>query len=296
MFVLLKEKRKMKSKKNNRKAQFGRIGVISLMALSLSSQSLYALDLWYITGPKKDQKLESLLDTDKTEAIDLLSKFEAVKFVEKFASQPVKFAEGIKESLIKNESVTDFKDKLKDAFKAVEAAKFGGDKLKETFLKVLDRSIAADLKSDEWLDLVFASSKDKDALNVTSVKPKEKEEAKTEVGEQKDDAEFQAFCDEIRKQKSESDKLIGLLEELKKSNDATKKDFDKERIASQERQKALENQIAQAQAAISAAAEQGNQVDPNALARNQQEKDASDVLNGLLSGLVNDQNKKNAEE
>lgn len=286
----------MKSKKNNRKAQFGRIGVVSLMALSLSSQSLYALDLWYISGPKKDQKLESLLDSDKTEAIDLLTKYEAVKFVEKFASQPVKFAEGIKESLTKNSSVSDFKDKLKEAFKAVDAAKFGGDKLKETFLKVLDRAIATDIKSDEWLDLVFASSKDKDALNVTSVKPEKKEEAKTEVGEQKDDAEFQALCEELRKQKSETDKFLSLLDELKKSNDTNKKDLEKERLAAQERQAALENQLAQANAAFSAAQEQANQIDPSALARNQQEKDASDVLNGLLSSLVNDQNKNNAEE
>jgi len=54
--------------------------------------------------------------------------------------------------------------------------------------------------------------------------------------------------------------------------------------------------LLQANAAFTAAQEQASQIDPNALARQQQEKDASDVLNGLLGSLVNDQNRRNGEE
>lgn len=53
----------MKANKNNRKAQFGRLGVISLIALSLSAnQAMAAFELW--TTPKGE--LVSHL-TDKTE-------------------------------------------------------------------------------------------------------------------------------------------------------------------------------------------------------------------------------------
>jgi len=283
----------MKSNNNNRKAQFGRIGVVSLMALSLSSQSLFALDLWYVSGPKKDQKLESLLDTDKTEAIDWLSKFEASKFVEKFGSQPIQFVEALKESFKKNSSVADFKDKLKEAFKAVEASKFGGDKQKEAVLRIVDRASKAEIDSDEFLELSLASEKDRQALNVTLIQPKKEE--KTDVGEKTDgDKEFQALCESLKAQQKEQ---LALLEKTQKDLlDKVNKENEAKRVAEQTRLADLERKLLEAQSSLTAAQEQSNQVDPAALARKEQEKDASDVLNGLLGTLVQDQNKQNAEE
>jgi hypothetical protein len=292
MFVLLKEKRKMKSNKNNRKAQFGRIGVVSLMALSLSSQSLFALDLWYISGPKKDLKLESLLESDKSEAIEWLSKFEASKFVEKFASQPIQFIEALQESFKKNSSVADFKDKLKEAFKAVDASKFGGDKQKEAVLRIVDRASKAEIDSDEFLELSLASEKDRQALNVTLIQPKK--EDKTDVGEKDSDKEFQALCESLKAQQKEQ---LALLEKTQKDLlDKVNKDNEAKRVAEQARLAELERKLLEAQSSVTAAQEQANQIDPAALARKEQEKDASDVLNGLLGSLVQDQNKRTAEE
>jgi hypothetical protein len=292
MFVLLKEKRKMKSNKNNRKAQFGRIGVVSLMALSLSSQSLFALDLWYISGPKKDLKLESLLESDKTEAIEWLSKFEASKFVEKFASQPIQLIEALQESFKKNSSVADFKDKLKEAFKAVESSKFGGDKQKEAVLRIVERASKAEIDSDEFLELSLASEKDRQALNVTLIQPKKEE--KTDVGEKDSEKEFQALCESLKTQQKEQ---LALLEKTQKDLlDKVNKDNEAKRLAEQARLADLERKLLEAQSSLTAAQEQANQFDPSALARKEQEKDASDVLNGLLGSLVQDQNKRTAEE
>jgi len=283
----------MKSNKNNRKAQFGRIGVVSLMALSLSSQSLYALDLWYISGPKKDIKLESLLESDKTEAVDWLTKLEISKFVEKFGSQPIQFVEGLQEAFKKNSSVADFKDKLKDGFKALDASKFGGDAQKEALLRIFERAAKAEITSDEFLELSLASQKDRQALNVTLSQPKKVNE-KT-VGEQTDkDDEFQALCESLKKQ--QKDQIAALEKTQKDLLDKLNKDGEAKRLADQARLADLERKLVEAQAQATAASEQGKDVDLAALARKEQEKDASDVLNGLLGNLVQDQNKRNAEE
>lgn len=287
----------MKSNKNNRKAQFGRIGVVSLMALSLSSQHVFALDLWYLSGPNKDKKLESLIDSDKTAAVESLTKFEVTDFVEKFASKPNQFFEAIQEALKKNKSISDFKEKLKEAFSKVEASKFGGDKQKEIYAKLIERALGTDAESEEFLDLILASSKDREALNITFSKPEKKENP--EVGEQeKADAEFKAFCDSVRaalgKKQEEVDKFASLLEELKASNDKNKEELDRERLAGQERLANLENELLKANANLTALSEQAAQVEPAQVRK--QDQDATDVLNGLLGSLVNDQNQRNAED
>ncbi|MFM8268633.1 MAG: hypothetical protein ACKN9V_00445 [Pseudomonadota bacterium] len=282
----------MKSNKNNRKAQFGRIGVVSLMALSLSSQSVFALDLWYVTGPKKDTKLESLLDSDKTEAVDWLSRFEASKFIEKFGSQPIQFVEALQESFKKNSSVADFKDKLKDAFKALEASKFGGDKQKEAVLRIVERANKAEINSDEFLELALASEKDRQALNVTLVKPQKKEDGN--VGEQTSEDDFKALCESLKKQ--QADQIAAIEKTQKELLGKVNKDNEAKLLAQQARLDEQEKRILEAEARASAAQEQANQFDPAALARKEQEKDASDVLNGLLGSLVQDQNARNAEE
>ncbi|NDD03267.1 MAG: hypothetical protein EB078_00030 [Proteobacteria bacterium] len=287
MFVLFKEKRKMKSNKNNRKARFGRLGVVSLMALSLSSQSLFAagIDLWYLSGPNKDKKLESILDADKKEAVEWLTKLEASKFVEKFSAKPIQFVEALQEAL-KKSTEKEFKDKLKDAFKAVEAKNFGGDKQKEAYFNLIERALAAKADAEDFEEVAFASAKDREALNITVNKPVKT--SKTEVGEQ-DDSEFKALCDSLKKKQEEFDRVAKVMEELKLQNQKDKQESN-QKLAN------LENLLAEASARQSEQAEQASQFDPAALARNNQQKDASDVLNGLLSNLVADQNKKNAEE
>lgn len=282
----------MKSNKNNRKAQFGRIGVVSLMALSLSSQSVFALDLWYVNGPKKDLKLESLLDSDKTEAVDWLTKLEASNFVEKFGSQPIQFVEALQEAFKKNSSVADFKDKLKDAFKAIEASKFGGDKQKEAVLRVIERASKAEIESDEFLELSLASEKDRQALNVTLVQPQKKD--KSDVGEESGDEEFKALCESLKKQ--QADQIATLEKTQKDLLDKVNKENEAKRLAQQARLDDQERRILEAEARASAAQEQASQFDPASLARKEQEKDASDVLNGLLGSLVQDQNARQAEE
>jgi hypothetical protein len=289
MFVLLKEKRKMKSNKNNRKAQFGRLGVVSLMALSLSSQSLFAagLDLWWLSGPNKDQKLESLLDSDKKEAVEWLNKFETSKFVEKFSSKPIQFVEALQEALKKN-SEKDFQEKLKESFKAIEAKSFGGDKQKAAYLNLIERAFATKSEAEDFTEVVFASSKDREALNVTLIKPSKSNKA--EVGEQ-DDAEFKALCDSLKKKQEEYDRVAKSMDDLKKLFEDSKKQSEKEKEDAAIKQQNLENLLADAAARQSAIQEQASQVDPGA-----QQKDAADVLNGLLGNLVADQNRRDAEE
>ena len=302
----------MKSNKNNRKAQFGRIGVVSLMALGLSSQSLFAIDLWYLSGPNKDKKLESIIDADKTEAVKWLSDLKVTEFVEKYSKEPLKFIEAVQETL-KAKSDDVFKRDLEKAFSDLDKEKFGGETEKDAYLALIKRALKEDTKSDEFLDLVFASKSTLEDLSLTLVKPETKEEekkdedkkdeskkeAKSDVGE-KDDAAFQAFCDSIRerlgKKDEQVDSLKGDLDKLRASIEAANKGRQDQDLAKDEALKQLQNELLNAQAQLNNALEQANQVDPNAFARNQQEKDAADVLNGLLSGLVEDQNRREAEE
>jgi len=292
----------MKSNKNNRKAQFGRIGVVSLMALGLSSQSLFAIDLWYLSGPNKDKKVESIIDSDKTEAVKWLSDLKVAEFVEKYAKEPLKFIEAIHETL-KSKSDDAFKKDLEKAFTDLDKEKFGGETEKDAYLALIKRALKEELESDEFLDLVFASKSQLQDLNLTLSKPKktktESDKEEGDVGEQSE-KDFQAFCDSIRerlgKKDEQVDTLKGELDKLRASIEEANKTRQDQDIAAREQFGQLANEILNAKAQLSDALERANQVDPNALARNQQEKDAADVLNGLLSGLVDDQNRRDAEE
>jgi len=302
MFVLLKEKLKMKAKKNNRKAQFGQLGVVSLLALSLSSQNLFSMDLWYSNGSKKDQKLDSIKDTDKTEAIEWLRAYDVSKFVGKYAGNPKQFVEGVYAALKDQAFSQEFKDKLKQSLSDLDEDKFGGAKEKEAYLGIANRVllISEELSDEvEAIEMGLAAKSDRLALNVTIKKPvrrteNDKEES-PEVGEQapSDDAAFRAFCDTVRATLGQQNDQVTRLEEQLRDLEANRNaELEAAQLANQQALQNLKNQLAQAQAALTEA----SQVAQERPAQNNNERDAADVLNGLLGSLVNDQNARNAEE
>lgn len=283
----------MKAKKNNRKAKFGQLGVVSLLALSLSSQSIFAMDLWYSSGPKKDQKLTDILDKDKTEAVEWLRAFDVSQFVEKFKQKPNQFVKGLYAAIKDQAFEKEFKDKLQDSFKNLEEEKFGGAKQKEAYLSIVNSllTLTEETEDKRVLELGLAFSENRAALNVTDRKPRADEES-PEVGEQApgEDAAFKAFCDTVRATLGQRDDQVGRLEQqLKDLQQQREEEAQAAQLANNQANEALQNQLAQMQALLN----QNAQEQP---ARNNNDRDASDVLNGLLSSLVNDQNARNAQE
>jgi hypothetical protein len=283
-----------KAVKMNKMSRLAYLSVVTLMAFSLSGTRLLAADdfkMWHLAvGDAKVSALEHLEKSeDKDAAAKLISDSKHGEFAKKFAKEPFKFVEGVKEAWLvakeKKTSIEDFKKSVLDGFKKVEAKEFGTESKKTAFLDLLNKLFEKGFKSDTLLKDLFT---DTDvallwaSLGITDKKAEEKkdepkkDEPKKDVkppvlppvGEVDDSAlrrTAQAICDQANAAKSALEKQFA--DQIKPIKDALAELFNK-------------NQETPA-------------INPALLNQKKNDKGIDDVLPGLLANALQQEEKNN---
>lgn len=200
------------------------LAIITGMVLLFSSGiSVAATDFKLFHKPVKSEKfveLAHISDAEKAQAVDWLktnqSEENIIKFVTATASEPFKFAEGLKEVLKTAENADAKKalvKDLKEKFNAVNELLFGSSRRKMSMLDILSKLADKDLNSDKLLEEVFDSITREELALLTELPKdadkKSEEEKKKEEEKQKEEKTWLDRLAEIKdflfKQKGEGE-------------------------------------------------------------------------------------------